>query len=164
MHQFLRVCLFGLLAVVLTVSRLSTPPEVRGRELPAPAFDVVITNARIVDGSGNPWFRADVGIRDGRIVRVGRINPAAGKRTIDAKDQIVAPGFIDVHTHVESIYKQPAAENFIRMGVTSLVTGNCGTAAIVVAKMLASAKQQSRGRISRESVAALPLRETRQPQ
>src|SRR6266542_6426509 len=145
MHQFLRVCLFGLLATVLTADRLSSPTEVRGRELPAPAFDVVIKNARIVDGSGNPWFRADVGIRDSRIVRVGRIDPAAGKRTIDAKDQIVAPGFIDVHTHVESIYKQPAAENFIRMGVTSLVTGNCGTSATEVAEFLARAKQQPIG-------------------
>src|SRR6266542_2877717 len=144
MHQLLRVCLFGLLATVLTVSRLSTPPEVRGRDLPA-AFDLVITNARIVDGSGNPWFRADVGIRDGRIVRVGRINPGAGKKVIDAKDQILAPGFVDVHTHIESIYSQPATENFIRMGVTSLVTGNCGTSATEVAEFLARAKQQPIG-------------------
>src|SRR6266498_4988759 len=141
MHQFLRVCLFGLLATVLTVSRLSTPPEVRGRDLPA-AFDLVITNARIVDGSGNPWFRADVGIRDGRIVRVGRIDPAAGKRTIDAKDQILAPGFIDVHTHVESIFSLPAAENFIRMGVTSLVTGNCGTSTTEVAEFFGRIKEK----------------------
>jgi N-acyl-D-amino-acid deacylase len=145
MHQFLRVCLIGLLATVLTVDRLSSPPEVKGRELPALTFDVVITNARIVDGSGNPWFRADVGIRDGRIARVGRIDPAAGKRTIDTKDQIVAPGFIDVHTHVESIYNQPAAENFIRMGVTSVVTGNCGTSTTEVAEFLARAKQQPLG-------------------
>jgi N-acyl-D-amino-acid deacylase len=142
MHPSLRVCSLGLLAVLLTVGRFSTLPEVRGRELPAPAFDLVITNARIVDGSGNPWFRADVGIRDGRIAQVGRINPAEGKRTIDAKDQILAPGFIDVHTHVESIYNQPAAENFIRMGVTSLVTGNCGTSTTEVAEFLARAKQQ----------------------
>jgi N-acyl-D-amino-acid deacylase len=141
MHPFLRFCSLGLL-VVLTVARLSTLPEVRGRELRAPAFDLVITNARIVDGSGNPWFRADVGIRDGRIAKVGRITPADGAKTIDAKDQILAPGFIDVHTHVESIYDQPAAENFIRMGVTSLVTGNCGTSTTEVAEFLARVKQQ----------------------
>lgn len=142
MHPSLRVCSLGLLAVLLTVGQFSTLPEVRGRELPEPAFDLVITNARIVDGSGNPWFRADVGIRHGRVAQIGRINPAEGSKTIDAKDQILAPGFIDVHTHVESIFKQPAAENFIRMGVTSLVTGNCGTSTTEVAGFLAMVKQQ----------------------
>ncbi|MGH9930954.1 MAG: N-acyl-D-amino-acid deacylase family protein [Pyrinomonadaceae bacterium] len=123
------------------VARLS-PPAVSGRALRAGAFDLVITNARIVDGSGNPWFRADVGIKDGRIAQVGRINPAAGAKTIDAQGQVLAPGFIDVHTHVESIYSQPAAENFIRMGVTSLVTGNCGTSTTEVGEFLARARQQ----------------------
>jgi N-acyl-D-amino-acid deacylase len=101
-----------------------------------PAFDLLITNARVVDGSGNPWFRADVGIKAGRITRIGRISTADAKQVIDAGGQIVAPGFIDVHTHVESIYNLPAAENFIRMGVTSLVTGNCGTSTTDVAEFL----------------------------
>jgi len=89
-------------------------------------YDVVITNGRIIDGTGNPWFRADVGIRDGRIMTVGRINPSEAKKVIDAQNHIVAPGFIDVHTHVESLFNLPAAENFVRMGVTTLITGNCG--------------------------------------
>jgi N-acyl-D-amino-acid deacylase len=89
-------------------------------------YDLLITNARIVDGAGNPWFRGSIAVRDGVIVKVGRIENAAAKQTIDAKNQIVAPGFIDVHGHVENIYNNPNAENFIRMGVTSLVTGNCG--------------------------------------
>jgi N-acyl-D-aspartate/D-glutamate deacylase len=106
------------------------------------AYDLLITNARIVDGSGNPWFRADIGIKDGRIVRIGRIHSTQALKTIDAKGQIVAPGFIDVHTHVESIYSLPAAENFVRMGVTTLVTGNCGSSATDVGQFLGRIKEK----------------------
>jgi len=102
----------------------------------SPSYDLVITNARVIDGSGNPWFRADIGVNDGRIVRIGRIGAIQGRQAIDAKGQILAPGFIDVHTHVESIYSLPAAENFIRMGVTSLVTGNCGSSTTDVGEFL----------------------------
>ena len=102
----------------------------------SPSYDLVITNARVIDGSGNPWFRADIGVNDGRIVRIGRIGVTQGRQAIDAKGQILAPGFIDVHTHVESIYSLPAAENFIRMGVTSLVTGNCGSSTTDVGEFL----------------------------
>jgi N-acyl-D-amino-acid deacylase len=108
----------------------------------APAYELLITNARIVDGSGNPWFRADVAIKDGHIARIGRISPNSAAKTIDAKGQIVAPGFIDVHTHVESIYSFPAAENFIRMGVTSLVTGNCGSSTTDVGQFLGRLKEK----------------------
>lgn len=107
----------------------------------AAAYDLVITNARVVDGSGNPWFRADVAIKDGRIARIGRVAATEGAQTIDAKGQILAPGFIDVHTHVESIYNLPTAENFVRMGVTSLVTGNCGSSATNVGEFLGRMKQ-----------------------
>lgn len=117
----------------------SQPIRVRTASTSAPPYDVVITNARIVDGSGNPWFRGDVGITHGRIVRIGRISSTDAKTTIDAKDRIVAPGFIDAHTHVESLFNRPAAENFVRMGVTTLITGNCGTSAIDVAEFLGRA-------------------------
>jgi N-acyl-D-amino-acid deacylase len=105
-------------------------------------YSLLITNARIVDGSGNPWYRADIGIKDGRIAYIGRIDPTSARTIIDAKGQIVAPGFIDVHTHVESIYSLPAAENFVRMGVTSLVTGNCGGSVTDVGEFLGEIKQK----------------------
>jgi len=89
-------------------------------------FDLVITNARIIDGTGNPWFRGSIAVKNGRIPKVGFFDTSRAATKIDAKGQIVAPGFIDVHTHVEDIYDNPTAENFIRMGVTSLITGNCG--------------------------------------
>jgi N-acyl-D-amino-acid deacylase len=105
-------------------------------------YDLLITNARIVDGTGNPWFRGSIAIRDGRIARVGFIDAAQARQTIDAKNQIVAPGFIDVHTHVEDIYNIPTAENFVRMGVTSLVTGNCGGSVTDVAQFLGRIKEK----------------------
>ena len=90
-------------------------------------FDTLIRNARVVDGTGNPWYKADVGIRDGRIAAIGRLAGADAYRVIDAKDRVLTPGFIDVHTHIEgAIEKVPAATNFLTDGVTTVVTGNCG--------------------------------------
>lgn len=105
-------------------------------------YDLLITNARVVDGSGNPWYRADIGIKGGHIATIGRLAPAQATKTIDAANQIVAPGFIDVHTHVESIFSLPAAENFVRMGVTTLVTGNCGGSATNIGEFLGRIKEK----------------------
>ena len=104
-------------------------------------YDLVIANARIIDGAGNPWFRADVAVKDGRIARIGRFDTSGAARVIDAKNQILAPGFIDVHAHVEGIYSLPDAANFTRMGVTSLITGNCGGSETDVAKFLGRMKE-----------------------
>jgi N-acyl-D-amino-acid deacylase len=90
-------------------------------------YDVVIRNGRVADGSGNPWFRADVGVRAGRIAAVGDLGNASAYKTVDAANRIVAPGFIDVHTHIEgTIEKVPGGDNFVMDGVTTVVTGNCG--------------------------------------
>jgi len=98
-------------------------------------YDVVIQNGRLVDGSGNPWYVADVGIRDGHIVAIGRLDTAGAGRVVDATGLVVAPGFIDVHTHVESgIGRVPTAENFLFDGVTSVITGNCGGSETDLAK------------------------------
>jgi N-acyl-D-amino-acid deacylase len=90
-------------------------------------LDVIIKNGRIIDGSGNPWYTADVGVRDGRIVAIGRLDTAQSLRVLDARGMVVAPGFIDVHTHSEGgIRRTPTADNFLFDGVTSVITGNCG--------------------------------------
>jgi N-acyl-D-amino-acid deacylase len=102
--------------------------------LSAESFDVVIRHGRVVDGSGNPAFFADVGVKKGRIAEIGRIE-TSGITEIDAKDLVVAPGFIDVHTHADEIGEMPLAENFVRMGVTTVVVGNCGGSALDVAKL-----------------------------
>jgi N-acyl-D-amino-acid deacylase len=87
--------------------------------------DLVIENARIVDGSGKPAFGGAVAVKDGRIVEMGEVSGSAAER-LDGKGFVLAPGFIDVHTHSENLAKIPDAENFLRMGVTTIVTGNCG--------------------------------------
>src|SRR5688572_32112879 len=139
MSLFLKSAALVLIALVLGSFLFGWPGA--GAQAPAPPYDLLITNARIVDGSGNPWFRSDVAIKDGRIARIGRLGPQTATKTVDARGQILAPGFIDVHTHVESIYKLPAAENFVRMGVTTLVTGNCGSSATEVAEFLGRSKE-----------------------
>lgn len=88
-------------------------------------FDLLIKNARIADGSGKPLEKGSIAVKDGKIVAVGKIEGTADQ-TIDAGGKVAAPGFIDVHTHSEDICQIPAAENFLRMGVTTIITGNCG--------------------------------------
>jgi N-acyl-D-amino-acid deacylase len=97
--------------------------------LPALAqYDLLIRNARVADGAGAPWFRADVAVAAGRIAAIGRLDGAKAVRTIDARERILAPGFIDVHTHVErGIVRRPRADNFLLDGVTTVITGNCGS-------------------------------------
>lgn len=127
-------------ATSLLLAILMLPPVVVLAQ-PNEKFDLLITNARIVDGTGNPWFWGSVAVRDGKIARVGRFEGTAAQ-TIDAKGQIVAPGFIDVHAHTEDIFGNPSAENFVRMGVTSLVTGNCGGSVTDVAEFLGRFKEK----------------------
>jgi N-acyl-D-amino-acid deacylase len=91
------------------------------------AFDFVLTHGRIVDGCGNPWFRGDVGIQNGRIARIAAPGTLRGRRAIDAGDRYVTPGFIDVHTHSDlSILVNRRAESAVRQGATTHILGNCG--------------------------------------
>ncbi len=91
-------------------------------------FDTIIKNGKIVDGAGNPWFYGDIGIVKDKIIRIGDLSKSKANKVIDASGLIVAPGFIDVHTHIEGDEKTtPTADNFIYDGVTTVITGNCGS-------------------------------------
>ena len=100
----------------------------------AQKYDLAIRHGRIADGTGNPSFFADLAVKEGRIAAIGRISGQA-KTEVDAKGLIVAPGFIDVHTHADDVAEMPEAENFLRMGVTTVVVGNCGGSRLDVAKL-----------------------------
>ena len=107
-----------ILAVALLV--LLAPPA------PAtdPAYDLLIRNGRVVDGTGNPWFHGDVAIRGDRIVAVGRVPPGTAKREIDARGLVVAPGFIDIHSHSDYLLLEDgSAPSKVRQGVTTEVLG-----------------------------------------
>ena len=106
--------------------------------LVAQQFDVVITGGRVVDGSGDPWFYSDLGIKGDSIVALGNLTSSSAARRIDAKGLVVAPGFIDIHTHARrGIMQTPAAENYIRQGVTTLMEGPDGSSPLPISPFLA---------------------------
>lgn len=99
--------------------------------------DLLIVNGKIMDGTGNSWYYSDMAIKEGRILRIGKELKITAAKTIDAKGLIVAPGFIDVHTHLEGDeIKDPNATSFIRDGVTTCITGNCGSSNTDIKKYL----------------------------
>mgnify|MGYP001591329468 CR=1 FL=1 len=118
MRTVLRLVLL-LVGVSLSAAGPSAQPE---------AFDLIIAGGRVVDGTGSPWFRADVGITADRIRRIGDLTGAAAARRIDATGLVVAPGFIDPHVHArERLFELPTAEGYLLQGLTTVVDGNDGS-------------------------------------
>src|SRR5688572_31022281 len=96
----------------------------------APAYDMVIHNGRIIDGTGSPWYSGDLGIRDGRIAAIGRLEGAKAKQTVDARGEVVAPGFIDMLGQSElAVLVDPRLPSKIFQGITTEITGEGGSPA-----------------------------------
>jgi N-acyl-D-aspartate/D-glutamate deacylase len=122
------------LALLLPAARLTAQAE-RGA---GQAFDLLIRGGAVLDGTGNPSFRADVGIRDGRIVAVGRLDLASAGRVIDATGKVIAPGFIDIHSHADETSpgargtlrdpdpRRRSAPNLVTQGITTVVVNQDG--------------------------------------
>src|SRR5215831_1428591 len=107
-------------ALVLTAAVMATAQD----------FDVLIRGGRIVDGTGNPVYTGDIGIRDGKIAAMGRLAGKTAARIIDATDLTVSPGFIDIHNHSDfTIVQDGDAQSMVRQGVTSMIFGEGGSAA-----------------------------------
>ena len=97
-------------------------------------FDIVITGGRIVDGAGDPWYYGDVGIKGDAITAVGNLATAQAARRLDARGMVVAPGFIDIHTHARrGIFLDPFAKNYIHQGVTTWMEGPDGSSPLPIA-------------------------------
>lgn len=115
----MRILVSALATLLLTTAQSSAPP-----------FDVIVANGRVIDGTGAPWYAADVGIRGGRIAAIGRLDGAQAGRRIDARAQIVAPGFIDMLGQSElTILVEPTLPSKIFQGITTEITGEGGSVA-----------------------------------
>jgi N-acyl-D-amino-acid deacylase len=116
-----RVVTASALGLILSIAAVAAFAQ------PAPIYDLVIRNGRLLDGNGNPWVKADVAIKDGRFVKVGRVE-GRGTREIDAQGDYVSPGWIDMMDQSgEVLLKNGLAENKLREGVTSAIAGEGGT-------------------------------------
>jgi N-acyl-D-aspartate/D-glutamate deacylase len=116
----------ALIVVGLSACVPDMPRRTAGDEGP---FDVLVVGARVVDGAGNPWFRADVGIRGDRIAAVGALRGHAARRTIDAADRVLSPGFIDMmgQSTLVLVTDPPSAESKLRQGITTYLSGEGGS-------------------------------------
>ncbi len=118
------------MALIIVLAMVSPGTMILAQtSMPGRAFDLVITNGHIIDGTGSPWYSGDVGIRDGRIAAIGDLSGAARGRTIDAQGKVVAPGFIDMLGQSElTIQVDPRVPSKIYQGITTEITGEGNSA------------------------------------
>ena len=111
-----------------------------------PTFVIIITNGKIADGSGEKLFEANIYIRDGKIETIGNLTEAVGSQTLDATGLVIAPGFIDMHTHSErKSLDFPDVENYLQQGVTTMVGGNCGSSPLPLSTFMAETEVKGIG-------------------
>jgi len=113
-----------------------------------PTYDLIIKGGRVLDGTGNPWFGADLGIKDGKIAAIGNLGTATAKRTIDAQGLYVVPGFIDLHSHADEglgSAKTSTNPNMVTQGVTTVVVNQDGRSPSSIAQQKAQYEQQGIG-------------------
>jgi N-acyl-D-amino-acid deacylase len=123
---------------VLLLLALLGVPLTRPLAAQAPVYDLLLKNGRIVDGTGSPWYRGDVAIKGDAIVRIARSITQPAARVIDVGGQVIAPGFIDIHSHARrGIFQVPTADNDIRMGVTTVIEGPDGSSPVPLGPFLA---------------------------
>jgi N-acyl-D-amino-acid deacylase len=131
-------------ALAMLAALLITGPVTRIASAAPPPFDVLVTNGHVIDGSGSPWFAADVGIRAGRIAAIGKLDRAPAKQRIDAGGKVVAPGFIDMLGQSElSALVDPRLPSKIFQGITTEITGE----GITVAPFLGRAVMELQPRL-----------------
>jgi N-acyl-D-aspartate/D-glutamate deacylase len=114
----------------------------------ADGYDILITNGKIVDGAGAPGFSGDIGINGDTIVAVGDLSGKTAGITIDAQGLVVAPGFIDMHTHCDGGLGRPDSNinlNYLIQGTTTVVTGNCGDGTFKIAEIKEKWEKQGIG-------------------
>lgn len=129
-------------ALLLVTLIMLTAPQAPAQPAAGQA-DLLLRGGRLIDGAGNAWFYADVAIKADRITAIGDLKDLSAARTIDVANLVVAPGFIDVHTHADDgLLRLNKAENFIRNGVTTIVTGNCGGSTTDVAGYFAKVRER----------------------
>ncbi len=120
------------LLLTLVVAALSDAASASAQD-----YDLLIRNGRVVDGTGAPWRHADVAVKGDTIVAVGPRLEGSARRIVDAAGRVVAPGFIDLHSHARrEIFEAPSAENYVRQGVTTLVEGPDGSSALPLGPFL----------------------------
>ena len=107
-------------------------------------YDIIIINGQIADGTGQELFQSNIYIKNEKIIEIGNKVDAIGKTTLNAEGLIIAPGFIDMHTHSErKSLNFPSVENYLQQGVTTMVGGNCGSSPYPIADFIN--KTESKG-------------------